>query len=135
MKIDYDEIARILNTFIESESAFITLGDLNFYDMSIEEMDKFLFHFLLLVNNEIICSHDLTTKDPRSVGIIYTSAGIRGRNRPMMLTQAGYDLASALNKKPILERLKKEFSDAPFDMIVQTGKTLLTKFVEKRLGL
>ncbi|EEW4972708.1 DUF2513 domain-containing protein, partial [Escherichia coli] len=35
----------------------------------------------------------------------------------------------------ILERIKKEFTDAPFDLIKEVTKSMLTRFVKERIGI
>lgn len=61
--------------------------------------------------------------------------GFAGAAIPIRLTQDGHDFAEALNQKPILERLKQELTDAPFDLVKDISKTWLTKQIKDRLGL
>ncbi|EAV0552246.1 DUF2513 domain-containing protein [Salmonella enterica] len=135
MKINYDEFAKILNTFLESPDAFITLKELNFFEVEGAEEESLHFHLLLLIENGLICNRNLETGDPRLLGFVFTSRGIGGRAVPIMLTQAGHDFANALHQKPILERLKKEFTEAPFELVKDISKSLLTKLIKDRLDL
>lgn len=88
MKINYDEFAKILNTFLESPDAFITLKELNFFEVEGAEEESLHFHLLLLIENGLICNRNLETGDPRLLGFVFTSRGIGGRAVPIMLTQA-----------------------------------------------
>lgn len=105
-----------------------------FFDVEGEEENKLVFHLLLLVENGLISNRQLQTGDPKHIGIIFSSRGVCGASVPIRLTQDGHDFANALNKKPILERLKQDFSEAPFDVAKDVGKGLLTKFLTNKLG-
>lgn len=75
MKINYDEFAKILDTFLESPGAFITLKDLNFFEVKGAEEESLHFHLLLLIENGLICNRNLETGDPRLLGFVFTSRG------------------------------------------------------------
>ncbi|SMG62043.1 DUF2513 domain-containing protein [Cedecea sp. NFIX57] len=114
MKIDFDELKRMLDKFLEAEGPFITLSQMGFPEESGEEEDKFLFHLLLLVDNRLISNAKLETGDPAAIGLVYTmSRRIGIRNVPIRLTQSGHDFAKALHQPPVLERIKKELAEAP----------------------
>ncbi|WP_373225874.1 DUF2513 domain-containing protein [Enterobacter cloacae complex sp. ESBL7] len=134
MRIDFDELNKILSVFLNSKEPFITLRDLDFFDVEGEEENKLVFHLLLLVENGLISNRHLQTGDPKHIGIIFSSRGVGGASIPIRLTQDGHDFANALNKKPILERLKQDFADAPFEMLKDVSKDLLTSFVKNKLG-
>ncbi|WP_063103515.1 DUF2513 domain-containing protein [Escherichia coli] len=133
MKIDYDELARILDTFLNADSAFITLKDVGI-DTTDDE-DKLIFHLLLLVENGLLGNRELQTGTPECIGLKFTTTGIGWRNIPIRLTQDGHDFANALHQKPILERIKKEFAEAPFDVVKDLGKGFLTQLFKKKLGI
>lgn len=76
MKINYDEFAKILDTFLESPGAFITLKDLNFFEVKGAEEESLHFHLLLLIENGLICNRNLETGDPRLLGFVFTSRGL-----------------------------------------------------------
>lgn len=135
MKIDYDELAKILDTFLESPQAFITLNDLGFFTTSDEQEEKLVFHLLLLIENGFISDRQLRTGNPEYIGLYFSISGVSGGAIPIRLTKDGHDFASALHQKPILEKLKKEFTDAPFDMVKDISKSLLTKFIKNRLDV
>jgi hypothetical protein len=134
MQIDYDELKKMLDTFIEAEGPFITLGIMGFPEDEGKEKDKFLFHLLLLIENELISNAKLVTGDPEKLGLSYRNRRIATWVTPIRLTQSGHDLAKAFHQKPILEKIKKELADAPFDLVKDISKQWLTKFVKDKLG-
>ncbi|EAA4756843.1 DUF2513 domain-containing protein [Shigella sonnei] len=135
MKIDYDEVLSILTTFQDAETPFLTLQDLGMAEAEGGEKDKKVFHLMLLADNGSIVNGDMQSETPKYIGFFFHSLGVGFRNTPIMLTQQGHDLANALRKKPILERIKKEFTDAPFDLIKEVTKSMLTRFVKERIGI
>ncbi|ELW8974011.1 TPA: DUF2513 domain-containing protein [Yersinia enterocolitica] len=135
MQIDFDVIKKITTVFLDSPEPFITLKELNFFDVEGEEENILVFHLLLMVENRLISNRNLETGDPRAIGIRFTNRGVTGTAPPIRLTQDGHDFAKALNQRPILERLKQELTDAPFDLVKDISKTWLTKQIKDRLGL
>ncbi|ENZ3206736.1 DUF2513 domain-containing protein, partial [Salmonella enterica] len=61
--------------------------------------------------------------------------GIGYRRVKIRLTQDGHDFANALNQRPVLERIKKELADAPFELVKDVSKQWLTQFIKNRIGL
>ncbi len=135
MQIDFDEIKRILAVFIEAPAPFITLKDLDFFSVEGEAADKLVFHLLLLVENGLISNRKLETGNPEFIGLVLTNRSIGGRAIPIRLTQDGHDFASALNQQPILERVKKELAEAPFEVVKDVSKRWLGKLMKDKLGL
>lgn len=133
MKIDYDELARILEVFLDSNDAFITLSDIGINTSHDEQ--KLIFHLLLLTENGLISNRNLETGSPKCIGLIPTTKGFVWNAIPIRLTQTGHDFANALHKKPILERIKNEFADAPFDVVKDISKSLLAQFFKNKLGM
>lgn len=136
MKTDYDTIKKLLDIFLASDSTFITLDDLVAgSDAGIID-ERFLFHFLLIVENGLISNQKLECNSPRSVGLSFALNGhILTSRVPIRLTQSGLDFANALNQKPVLERVKKELADAPFEFVKNAAGKLLSKILSDRLGL
>ncbi|EDX0904776.1 DUF2513 domain-containing protein [Salmonella enterica subsp. enterica] len=136
MKPDYEIINMMLNIFLQSEKAFITIDDLVAgYDAGVID-EQFLFHFLLIVENGLLSNQNLTAKTPEDVGLFFALNGqIITSSIPIRLTQSGLDFANALNQKPVLERVKKELADAPFEFVRTTAGKLLSKILSERLGL
>ncbi|MCG9951641.1 DUF2513 domain-containing protein [Providencia rettgeri] len=137
MHIDLDEFKRIINTFLDSPKAHITSLDLtNPLGNSPELLDKFIFHIQLMVENKLVSNIDLVNESLNELGIIrYPNFMDKFKYVPMpiRLTQAGHDFAAILNEKPILEELKTKLKDAPFDILMSTGKSLLMKIIENKL--
>jgi hypothetical protein len=135
MQIDLEEIKRMLNTFIESPVTFITLEDMGIGTLEDYEFDKFIGHFLLLVEGEYISGQSLNTGDVEDVGLIPAQVGYTWGAVPIRLTQKGHDFAAVLNQKPVLERLKKEAQDAPLSLLRMLGNALAEKYFIEKLGL
>lgn len=135
MKIDFDELKRQLSLFLDSPEAFITLDDLGYDTAEGEREQRLLFHTLLLVENRLISDSKLRIGDPACVGFVYSSRGIGYRNVKIRLTQDGHDFAKALYQKPVLERIKKELADAPFELVKDVSKQWLTKVIKERIGI
>ncbi|HFU8129608.1 TPA: DUF2513 domain-containing protein [Escherichia coli] len=137
MKIDYDEIARIFDVFLEADTAFIRLEDVG-WDRSQRHSDshqKLVFHLLLLVENGFISNRYLETGTAKSIGLTPTSLGYSYSGTSVRLTQDGHDFAKALHQKPILERIKQHLADAPMTLVTDVGKQWLTSFLKKKLGI
>jgi len=136
MKTDYDTIKKLLDIFLTSDSTFITLDDLVAgSDAGIID-ESFLFHFLLIVENGLVSNHKLECSSPRSVGLSFALNGHILTNKvPIRLTQSGIDLANALNQKPVLERIKRELADAPFEFVKTAAGKIFSKFLSEKFGL
>lgn len=135
MQIDFEELKRMLDKFLEADGPFITLGVMGFPDGSGFEKDRFIFHLLLLIENGMISDSKLRTGDPTYLGLVYNSKGIGYRTVSIRLTQEGHDFAKALHQQPVLERIKKELTDAPFDLVKDVSKQWLTKLVREKIGI
>lgn len=135
MKIDFDEIKRILSVFIEAKTAYITLNDLGFPDEDWDKEEFFLFHFSLLAESGFISNQNLQADSLEALGFVFHSHGTGGSNLPIRLTMEGHDFAKALNQKPVLERIKNELSDAPFGVVKKIAGQLVSKLLEDKLGV
>lgn len=136
MKPNYDTIKNLLDVFLKSERTFITIDDLvSGSDTGIID-ESFLFHFLLIVENGLISNKNLICSSPEAVGLTFGLNGhIMTSQVPIRLTQSGLDFANALNQKPVLERVKKELADAPFEFVKTAAGKILSKILSDRLGL
>jgi hypothetical protein len=135
MRIDFDNLRTILSTFLDSPASYITIKNLGFYDLEGADRDKLAFHLLLLVENRLISDLDLNTGHPEYIGLVYAHGRLSGGEVPIRLTQDGHDFAKVLNEKPVLERIKKDLTDAPFDLVKEIGKKWLTQLIEQKLGI
>lgn len=135
MKIELEEYQEILDVFLKSPTAHITLKDLGIDELdTVEDTENFIFHMQLLVENGLISNINMETGTMKSIGLLLSRGRYDGYIAvPIRLTQDGHDFANALNEKPILDILKKEFKNAPFSFMKTTSKTLLTKYLEKKL--
>ncbi|MBQ0956947.1 DUF2513 domain-containing protein [Serratia symbiotica] len=136
MKIDYEEIKEIMSVFLKKPEPFITIKDLNFFDIGGEEEKKLIFHLLLLIEDGLISDLQLKTGDPEYIGIRFLSSGkaLCGEI-PIRLTIDGHNFAKALNEKPILERIKKDLTNAPFGFVKEVSKKWLIKQLATKLDL
>lgn len=136
MKPDYDIIKKLLGAFLKSERTFLTIDDIIACTDSGIIDERFLFHFLLIVENGLISNKNLTCSSPRDAGL---SFGINGNvikcQVPIRLTQSGIDFANALNQKPVLERIKKELADAPFTFVKTAAGKIFSKILSEKLGI
>ncbi|WP_208952215.1 DUF2513 domain-containing protein [Rahnella sp. ChDrAdgB13] len=135
MQIDFDEIKRICSVFLDSPEPFISLGEIGFDTAEGDEEKRLVFHTLLLIENGLISDSKLRTRDPSYIGLVYTSKGIGWKITSIRLTQEGHDFAKALYQKPVLERIKKELADAPFELVKNVSKQWLTKVIKDKIGL
>lgn len=135
MQINFDEMKNILSVFIDANTPYITLRELGFFTKEGDEFDCFMFHFNLLTEAGLISDRKLRVGSPEALGVVFTSTGFGGRAVPIRLTMEGHDFAKALNQKPVLERIKKELSDAPFALVKQAAGQWLSKLLKDKLGL
>lgn len=135
MKIDFDEMKRILSAFIDADTPYITLKELGFTGDNPGEDERFLFHFSLLVESCFISDQSLCTDSLEALGVVFCNPGFGWRAYPIRLTMAGHDFAKAINQKPILERMKKELSDAPFDLVKKVAEQWFSALMKDKLGL
>lgn len=139
MKIDLSYFNKMLSVFLEADMAHITLYDfdsagVNYINETGDLEEKFLYHFQLLVENELIGRRDLQPADLSGMGIRFgLGGGCTLSIIPIRLTQKGHDFALSLNNKEVLERLKNELNDAPFKVLFEGGQKLLQHIAKKKL--
>lgn len=133
MKIDLDYIKEILAYCIESEKPFFSLGELikNVGSKCLDE--TFIFHYSLLIENNLVNRWNLKTGSLDYMGILRHDHGPSCSNIDIRLTQSGHDFSCALNKKEVFDKLKTEFKDAPFKVIFEGSQKLLQHFAKKKL--
>lgn len=139
MKVDLDYFSKFLSVFIESDNAFITIKILegNGFPLNIDDHgnQKLIFHLGIALDNGFIGTEfkniafnlkDIFLSIERNGTVSASVVGLR-------LTQRGHDFSKTLNNKEVLERLKTEFNDAPFDVVFDGGKKLIEHFFKKKL--
>ena len=135
MKIDLDYIRGMLQVWLESESESINVRDLSGQGFNYNNEDntarnpKFMFHFRLLVENELISNLDLERATMKNTGVEMQSCTIV----ELRLTQTGHDFANTLSNREVFEKLKENFKDAPFKVIFDSGRKLFEHYCKKRL--
>ncbi|MFS6935280.1 DUF2513 domain-containing protein [Klebsiella oxytoca] len=136
MKTNYDTIKKLLDVFLKSERTFITIDDLIADSVTGIIDEDFLFHFLLIVENGLVSDKNLICNSPDAVGLTFGLNGHIMTNKiPIRLTQNGLDFANALAQKPVLERVKKELADAPFEFVKTAAGKIFSKILSERLGI
>lgn len=138
MKLDLDEIKKLLNCFIESPQPYITIKELGLLDADEKEQSIMIAHLLLLAENGFISSLKLETgfeslglhPSHRSTGITWSFA-----IKPIRITQAGHDFVAVLNQRPVFEKLKEEAQEAPIALLRKIGSALAEKLLKEKLGL
>lgn len=136
MKENLDYVSRMLGVFLESESAYVSslalMDAMNASD-SDSEGENYLFHLQLLADRHLL-ENPQGSSDLSSLGI---QRGLGGDVYPsdasLRLTSDGHDFAKAMANREVLDRLRSEFKDAPFDVVFEGGKKLLTHFFKKKL--
>jgi len=140
MKVNLEYLSRILNVFLESDQAHITINDIGNSGISLYKPDnkgleeEFLFHIQNIVENGLISNRELQCHGLVSVGITLSGGdSVTIFPARIRLTQKGHDFAKALNNKEVLEKLKGEFKNAPFKVVFDGGQKLLEHFFKKKI--
>ncbi len=137
MNIDFEYVSKILDVFISSDKAHLSIVDLNNAGINSGEPiidQKFIFHMQILLDNNLI-----SDQNGESNGLTTIGVGLNGNNTyrklttNIRLTQNGHDFAKALNNKEVLLKIKSELKDAPFKAIFDGSQKLLTHFLKKKL--
>lgn len=137
MNIDFEYVSKILDVFISSDKAHLSIVDLN--NAGIDSGDptidqSFIFHMQILLDNNLISDQNGESNGLPTIGV-----GLNGNNTyrrlitNIRLTQNGHDFAKALKNKEVLLKIKSELKDAPFKAIFDGSQELLTHFLKKKL--
>jgi hypothetical protein len=141
MRIDIDYLAKILDVFLDADTAHIEISNFQKLGIRIESEsnpnsldEEFLFHLQLAIENSLISNRDMQASGLKSVGITIGGGGsVALSSVPIRLTQKGHDFANALHNKEVLSKLKSELKDAPFKTVFDGSQKLLEHFLKKRL--
>ncbi|MDO6766068.1 DUF2513 domain-containing protein [Agarivorans sp. 1_MG-2023] len=137
MNIDLQYISKLLNVFIESDKAHLSIVDLNSAGIDSGDSlvcEEYIFHMQILLDNKLISDENGNANGLKTIGI-----GLNGNKTyrklitNIRLTQDGHDFAKALNNREILDKLKTELKDAPFKAIFEGGQKLLQHLAKKKL--
>ncbi|EBW9095464.1 hypothetical protein XV41_00760 [Salmonella enterica subsp. enterica serovar Enteritidis] len=131
MKIDLEIMKTIFNVLIDSPDVFIKNTELS---DAVPDENALYFHFLLMLDNGFITGTDLLST-PESTGVHSGRDKVSFRCRYIRLSQRGLDFANALNQPKIMTRLKKICMDASMDILVSTGKSLMSNWIQDQLHL
>lgn len=138
MRIDLDYMARLLEVFLEADTAHISVNELERPGIQISGEgglhEKFLFHFQLAAENGLISNRDFQVNGLKSLGITIGAGGaVTLVDTPIRLSQSGHDFANSLQNKEILVKLRSELKDAPFKALFEGSQKLLEHFLKKKL--
>ncbi len=139
MRIDIDYLAKFLNVFMDAETAFITLSDLEKEGIAIGSNtargydENLMFHMWLAIDNGLIGGRSGIVSNVGDVGMKTALGGGATRfDAPIRLTQRGHDFANALQSEDILEKLKTGFKNASFKVLFDSSQTLLEHYAKKK---
>lgn len=138
MRIDLEYMTTILNVFLTSEKAHITIFDIEnsgvvVYGDNHELNQNFVFHAQLLVENGLVSDSALRFDSLNTFGITIHKNGCSVTPKDIRLTQLGHDFANALANKEVLSELKSKLKDAPFQMLLSASQKIMEHVLSKRL--
>lgn len=137
MQIDLEYISVILNVFIESDKAHLSILDLNNAGVDSGDgliNDKFVFHMQILMEDNLISDQDGSVNGLQTIGVGLNGNGTyRKLITNIRLTQNGHDFTKALGNKEVLMKIKSELKDAPFKAIFDGSQKLLCHFAKKKV--
>ncbi|MBB1282665.1 DUF2513 domain-containing protein [Pseudoalteromonas sp. SR41-1] len=138
MKIDLEYIKDILTVFNEAETAHITFADLKKagipHDENGDINQKFLFHYQILIDNELVSLSSLEIGNLKHMGVYQSLDGQWGvALKDLRLTQMDHDFAKSLTNKEVFSKLKSEFKDFSFKVIFDSGRKLLEHVAKKKM--
>jgi hypothetical protein len=139
MKVDLDYMKEIFAVFVNSENAHVTFNDfaeqgIHFDDEDDNTNQKLLFHLQIFIDNYFIgTSRVNTAQSLEQIGITGTKTHLAYSIQELRLTQRGHDFANTLQNKAVLEKLKSELKDAPFNVIFEGGQKLIQHYFKKKL--
>jgi hypothetical protein len=136
MRIDYEYISIILDVFLESDKAHVSIFDIKDAGIDIGDdfiNDNYLFHIQILLDNELI-----SDQHGEIDGLITAGIRLNGNGSAVLvknnirLTQKGHDFSISLNNKEVLAKIKSELKDAPFKSVFDGGQKLLAHYAKKK---
>ncbi len=139
MRIDLEYIATILNVFIASETAHITIYDIEnsgvaVYDENHKGLNqKFVFHAQLLVENSLVSDSALRSDSLNTFGITLQKNSFSVMPKDIRLTQQGHDFANALANKEVRSTLTDKFKDAPFQLLFSASQKIMEHVLLKQV--
>ncbi|UMO89372.1 DUF2513 domain-containing protein [Pectobacterium sp. PL64] len=133
MRTDLDYLKGMLSVFLDAETTFISIGELEAagYDIASE---KGMFHYMQLIEQGFLSNSSMITHDPEALGYIQTLDGIHLLDVDIRLTTSGIEFASALESKDVFEKLK-DIGSEPMSVLKDVGVELLKSYAKKKFGL
>ncbi|MDC5808108.1 DUF2513 domain-containing protein [Vibrio europaeus] len=140
MKIELDYLRQLLDVFLESPRAFITIKDWEESGITVDSPDedifddRFIFHVSLLVENKLISNSSLENSSLKSIGIDVGNSNYHSWwEVDIRLTQDGHDFAKLLHQNEVFENLKSNFREFPFQVMLDAGKSLATAIMKNKV--
>ncbi len=126
MTIDIEYIKKILEEFINCETAFL---DFNILDKKYlqENGEKFAFHYNIMQDKILFCGPD-DSKLPLTYDCNCEVLGAGGFIR---LTDTGHTFYDALQDAEILNKIKKDLKSFGLESMMLLGKKIVEKKLDK----
>ncbi|MFT7461491.1 MAG: hypothetical protein ACI909_004194 [Planctomycetota bacterium] len=129
MKINQDYLKGLLEAFESSGSPITDINELKNLGFD-HDVDNFIFHFEILVDQEIISGAS------RTGGIGY-DRGVSGQIYwsvvPLRLTAKGHEFLEAIRNKEVWNIIKSEFKDASVGTLIRVSKELLDGYMKNKV--
>ena len=138
MKVDIEYFSKLLDVFIDAETAHIYVDDIQKAGIDVISEDdfnqKFLFHIQLALDKNIIGARYDAVETIEDIGLEEYAGGSVGIVPiPIRLTQDGHDFATALQHKEVISKIKSEFKEYPFSVIFDGSKKIMQHLDKKKI--
>lgn len=129
MNIDLDYAKKLLGAFVDSSTAMVNSDELPGIELGSE---SYVFHMGIFSDLGLVVGRG-GRSDLESLGVLGYLDGPVVYPVAMRLTARGHDFYKSLCNSEVLERLKSDFKDAPFEVMYKGGQVLLERFFKKKL--
>jgi hypothetical protein len=127
LKIDYEYVEKILESFLENDLP--TLDWKSFEELRGDDEHKFVFHIEIMVDKGLIIG---ALKDG-SIGISRAYNDYIISVIPWRLTSDGHDFANALTKPSVLSTIQEKFKEEGLSAVIGISKKIAEKQALKLL--
>ncbi|WP_345859291.1 hypothetical protein [Shewanella algae] len=130
MKKNLDIIKSILERFVQADTPFIPFEELDPRNPDVFLEDpEFVTNLLLVFEGGLISNRKGETTPFSALGLEMYSWGNGWHSQDLRLTDQGHELADALSKKPIFDKLKAQASNLSMALLIEVSKTMLVKAI------
>ncbi len=129
MKIDQEYLKRLLEAFEAADKPTTDIDELKDRGFDHDD-DKFIFHFQLLADQDLI-----RPEDGNSLGYVKSADGIVSwATIPLRLTAKGHEFIEALRNSEVWATIKSNFKDASLGSLLNISKELLDGYVKRKIS-